>query len=793
MTKAILEAVNIASIQRDQLFDQLKREPEGFTWCQQLSNIYDELWRVLLQEARNEFGDFPPLAIVATGGYGRQETSPHSDIDVAFIPSSETSELEQAIRWLFKTAHDAFGKNLNVRLSYVYRPLSDIPGLDSIGLSNLLDARHVAGSPEPSQQLKEEIWHAFPTAQFVLAKLQERKQECSVTHETPLVTQPNLKFGAGGLRDYHCTNWIGLVIGETPKEITPAADTLLKLRNMLHVMAGKLQDDLNFARRAQLAEIFGLDDFEFGSQVSKALSDNHEAFLNGLDRLTESRYSLDKYATAAHGEVQINPQAPAGIAAVTLADAKRIGLRLPYKLPGLNPEVGPEIIDALTSGQDTLRSLEQTGIFDIFFPELSLCKFLLPHDASHRYTVYEHTLRALKEFEEIAITSPLFGIKQSLADPTITCLAILFHDLGKADNSLPHSETGAKIVRNLSNRFGLDDTLSQSVEWLVLEHLTMSQFIRVRDIDHPETIDEFAARVKDIELLKALTILTYCDVKSVSPELWTPIQETYLLALFERTAHVLENQYSSEQAEQATLRLVLTSARSSGKTPSKDLEEFLSVMPAHYLLSTSQESILHHNDLYSAIESDTVIVEFQDMRDIGLTELTIAIHDRPGVLPDILGVIYSHNLSIQNLRCSTSESDPAVVIDTFLISKLGSPIPLHLRGQIESNLRSVLLGEMNRDELLKKRGKDPERRQQFFTLEVLDREPVILEIRAPRGRGLAYRLSKAINQLGLSILSARLGQWAGSASAGFYVADPTGKKIDTEELRKRFLNLTQSE
>ncbi|MFM9873529.1 MAG: HD domain-containing protein [Fimbriimonadaceae bacterium] len=786
MTSAIQEAIDTALSQKAELFNQLGVTPQGWLWCQKLSAVYDELWRVLWRETRIEFGNIPPLAIVATGGYGRQEMSPHSDVDVAFIPSTETAELNQAIRWLFRIAHDSFGKKLGVRLSYVYRPISDLPGLDSIDLSNLLDARHVAGAPAPFHNLEIAMWEAFPTSDFLHAKLQERKTECAKTHETPLVTQPNLKFGAGGLRDFHCSNWIGIAIGERPNPITQEVDFLLKIRNLLHLTAGKLQDDLNFARREELAGILSTTAFELGTSVCDTLSKNHEAFIQGLSRLTESRYSLGIHATAARGEIRINANAPAGIAAVMLADAKRIGLELPTDLPYLDPTIGPEIILALTSGEQTLRALERTGIFNAVLPELSLCKCLMPHDASHQFTVYEHTLRALKEFEEIQLGNPLYSIKLSLSDPSATILAILFHDLGKADSSAPHSETGAKITRNLADRFSLEETLARNVEWLVLEHLTMSQYIRMRDIDHPDTIAEFATHVDDLELLKALTILTYCDVKSVGPELWTPVQETYLLTLFERAAHVLENQFTSEQSEQDALKRVLTTAKSSDNVPTRDLEEFLAVMPAHYLLSTPEESILHHNELFSAIESDTVIVEYHDFRDLGLTEITIALNDRAGVLSDILGVLYAYNLSIQNLRCSTSESDPAIAIDTFLVSKSGSQIPHQLRSQLETDLKRVLLQEIHRDELMRKRGKDPDRRQQFLTLEIIDREPMIIEIRAPRGRGLAYRLSRAISAQGLSILSARLGQWAGSASAGFYVIDPSGKKIDPEQLRLNF-------
>ena len=786
MSERITEAIQNAAEQKAMLFENLQQNPDGWIWCQKLTAIYDELWRELWREARTLFPTLPSLSIVATGGYGRQEMSPHSDVDVAFVPASESPELETAIRWLFRTAHDAFGKTLGVRLSYVYRLIGDLPGLDSISLSNLLDARHVAGSSSPYQKLTGAMWDSFPTSDFLYAKLEERRTECAKTHETPLVTQPHLKFGAGGLRDFHCSNWIGLAIGERAIPITPEVNFLLKIRNLLHVTAGKMQDELNFARREELGHILGMDSLEFGASVVGAMSMNHEQFLIGLKRLTESRYSLGEFAQAARGEVRISPGSPSGITAVMLADAVRIGLDLPTELPPLQNETGPEVAYALGSGAKTLRELERTGIFSLIFPEFARCKTLMPRDASHQYSVQEHTLLALEEFENIPETSPFAGIKASLSDPTATTFALLFHDLGKAIPEGSHSDTGASIASEVCHRWNLDDALISAVTWLVREHLTMSQYIRLRDIDHPDTVSEFAQLFPDLELLKALTLITYCDVRSVSPELWTPVQETYLLALYERATNLLESQFPIQTSESMALERVLKTAEKTGTAPVQDLEDFLNIMPAHYLLSSSEEIIFHHYQLFSNIEEKSVVVEFKDHRNLQLTEITVAMRDRSGILLDILGTLYAHNLSMQNLRCSTSESKPAGIIDTFMVSKAGAPIPLQQRAQIESDLKGVLLKEISLDDLMRKRGKDPNRPQQFFTLEILDREPVILEIRAPRGRGLAYRLSRTISEQGLSILSARLGQWAGSASAAFYVVDPTGEPININKLRDAF-------
>ncbi|MCA1947995.1 MAG: hypothetical protein LDL55_07740, partial [Armatimonadetes bacterium] len=95
----------------------------------------------------------------------------------------------------------------------------------------------------------------------------------------------------------------------------------------------------------------------------------------------------------------------------------------------------------------------------------------------------------------------------------------------------------------------------------------------------------------------------------------------------------------------------------------------------------------------------------------------------------------------------------------------------------------VLSGEATVEEVLRSRGKDPDRRQQVFTFSFLPGNPGILEFRVPRGRGMAYRLSRLIAEQGWNILTARVGQWAGKGAAAFYVQGPGGRSLTEDEVR----------
>ena len=82
--------------------------------------------------------------------------------------------------------------------------------------------------------------------------------------------QPNLKEGAGGLRDYHAAYWamqatqpsargrddflhLGLLTEEELAEYAAALDFLWRVRNELHLLAGRKNDQMSFELQEQIA------------------------------------------------------------------------------------------------------------------------------------------------------------------------------------------------------------------------------------------------------------------------------------------------------------------------------------------------------------------------------------------------------------------------------------------------------------------------------------------------------------------------------------------------------------
>ncbi|MEZ5162408.1 MAG: hypothetical protein R2688_01405 [Fimbriimonadaceae bacterium] len=59
--------------------------------------------------------------------------------------------------------------------------------------------------------------------------------------------------------------------------------------------------------------------------------------------------------------------------------------------------------------------------------------------------------------------------------------------------------------------------------------------------------------------------------------------------------------------------------------------------------------------------------------------------------------------------------------------------------KFERALNQVVSGEKAIEDFMRESGKDPDRRQDSIRVNVVDQQPAILEVQAPRGKGLAFR------------------------------------------------------
>ncbi|CAN5660386.1 [protein-PII] uridylyltransferase [soil metagenome] len=762
------------AIGRLTLLEELRHAPSGLEWCQRHSRLCDEIVRELASEDESLY------AVIATGGYGREELAPYSDIDITIVPSDDADpEVDKAIRRLYRSLHSIF-TDIGLEVGYAYRLISDAPGLDSVSRTALLDMRWVAGKTSLFQSLRRALESSLSPGEFIVEKIREREAAFVKHHDSPLVAEPQIKEGAGGLRCRHAANWIRNCIGERSASPSDEYERLLQTRNLLHLVSGKHQDTLTRVRQEAVGAILGLTVSDLSSQVVSDGIAMHRDYRQTLERLHEARFQLAEGVLALRGEVRLDGNVNAGQAAVGIATATRLKLRVPDVQMVSQGEIeGATAAYALSMGEATLRNLDRAGLLEALLPELTATRTVVPDEGLHTWTVFEHTLRVIRNVESLRPGTFLGDVRESVAEPEALYLAILLHDAGKRYPQEDHSVVGERIVREVGHRWQLGEDVIEDMAWLVREHLTMSRFIRIRDLMQPDTIDEFAAVVGTLDRLAMLTVLTWADANAVSEGAWTPAQDTFQRQLYHQTAARLHDDWEGPDPNSYRRRLL---RQLSNKPEESGLQTFVESLPASYLLATPADTIrLHYHYASRAIEGETT-VDFYARPELSASDVTVAAIDRPGLFSDLLGVFYAYDISVQAIRATTVSGDRPVAIDVFTLAFSGRPIPAATALEARKVAIEVLKGERRADDVLRQKGKDPDRHQAIFRYSFSPGHPGVLEIRAPRGRGMAYRFSRLIAEQGWNVTAARVGQWGGSGAAAFYITGTDGRTIEPDEV-----------
>lgn len=282
-------------LERERLRERDLNRPHGLRSCRSLADAVDRLlhrmWRLCLPaDAALRETVRSKVSIVATGGYGRRELCPHSDIDVSFIVAEEEdADLDLLVRQMFHWLMEIFPK-LGLRVGYGYRTVPDAATLDHQTLTSLLDARPVAGSHGLAERFIREMFRHLWPAEFVRVKIRERSEVQAKNGSTLYCIEPELRDGAGGLRDIQLAEWLaaaafptargdvwnqlhrlGTVSRGEAEQIVDARDFMLKLRVWSHWREARKADRLVRQRQEELAEFLGFQDDEEASRVERLM------------------------------------------------------------------------------------------------------------------------------------------------------------------------------------------------------------------------------------------------------------------------------------------------------------------------------------------------------------------------------------------------------------------------------------------------------------------------------------------------------------------------------------------
>ena len=393
--------------------------------------------------------------IVATGGYGRGEMCPQSDIDLLFLlPYKRTVRVEQIVEYMLYVLWD-----LGLKVGHAVRSVDDClrqARADVTIRTNLLETRSLWGDGQLLTLLKRRLSKEviLPNGQaFVLAKLAERDDRHGRMGDSRYVLEPNIKEGKGGLRDLQTLIWIakhlyyvnsmedlvtcGVLLKEEANRFIKAQNFLWTVRCHLHYITGRAEDRLTFdvqteiGRRMSYMERPGQVSVERFMKhyflIAKDVGDLTRIFCAaleadakrpprfnlmrlGLAKVKELEgFQLDGERLALRHERQFRETPLDMIRLFHVAQKHGLDVH-PHALRALtrslggvtklrhDPEANRLFMDILSSRKDieeTLRHMNEAGVLGRFIPDFGRVVALMQYDMYHAYTVDEHTLRAV--------------------------------------------------------------------------------------------------------------------------------------------------------------------------------------------------------------------------------------------------------------------------------------------------------------------------------------------------------------------------------------------------------------
>ncbi|MEM9702685.1 MAG: HD domain-containing protein, partial [Planctomycetota bacterium] len=398
-------------------------------------------------------------AVVAIGGTGRGEVSPHSDVDLLLIgpgawrgPRS-TELFRRLVRGLVEAAWDA-GLPL-AHAAHSQRSALQAMGREIQTATAYAEARPLCGDAERAARfvVAARRWIRRHTVRFCRAALDARQAERVAHGETPFLLEPDVKRASGGLRDAHLLRWValaacgpadverlaesGAITERDRDDFLAAVDSLLAVRCDLHLAAGRGRDTVTRSDQLDLIPAPG----ERGGAARQAVETFMRTFLTRTgclaeltdrfvarhrprlwqtrlrrairrplagadDRLTVGPHTLD-LPDELRNAVAADPRRTMpifGVAALTgalpsaeLADSIR---EARHNWPEAIPETAAaEFHAVLSAGVHTgtaLRSLHRHGVLGWFVEPMEQIRCLTQFNQYHSYTVDEHSLRCVE-------------------------------------------------------------------------------------------------------------------------------------------------------------------------------------------------------------------------------------------------------------------------------------------------------------------------------------------------------------------------------------------------------------
>ncbi|MEX0832618.1 MAG: ACT domain-containing protein [Actinomycetota bacterium] len=755
------------------------------------------------------------VALVALGGYGRGELAPHSDVDLLILHDG-VKRIRDVAEKLFYPLWDA-----RIEVGHAVRTPKESASEAEARLdvaASMLDARLLAGDEGVFEDMRSRVLkrvrrdpEAF-AGRLAEDNLRRHERFSSVSRNL----EPDLKEGAGGLRDIDSLGWLakslgagdglaglgelGLLRAREVSLLDEAREFLFRARSWLHLSAGARTDRLVMEQQPPMAAQLGFDD-QPGLPAPDALMRavfEHGRAAQYLVQAAFARHSRPERDRTASIEAT-----PERVLAVFAEAAERGSPVPPSLLDAVDRTwlqdpvewtagVRDEFLRILRTAHPSavLESLDRLGLLVAFMPEWAPVRCRPQRDPFHRFSVDVHLFEALDEMGALlAGDSPGDAVAAEAAsavrDPDALLVGALMHDIGKVGSG-NHVEIGGEVADQALQRMRLPEGTRELAHFLVSKHLLLSDTATRRDLADEDLVLDVAARVGDQEHLAALYLLTTADAAATGPQAWTPWRATLIRELVSKVQHVFERGDMGPEAAGALAQRTREIRDALNEADPEEVGRFLERMPRAYLLTMPAEDAASH---FPLVAPPLGPGEFRSIERLGerpgAYRISVAAADRPGLLLRITGALALAGFSIHSAQVFTTED--GVAVDVFDVEgTFEEEVDDERWGQFREALGEALAERLSLEDMVReKRLYYPPPRADVPVEVTVDNEAsdfyTVIEIGAPDRIGLLFDLTSALFELQLDVHLAKVATYGGRVVDAFYVRDRLGRKVEDRD------------
>ncbi len=694
------------------------------------TGLMDEMLREIVDDVNNleaykDSNHMEQFALVAVGGYGRGELNPCSDVDLLFLVQDNIDPVTD--QFIQEVVSVLWGIGLEIGQSC--RTIKDCIKLAKGDLTiktSMIETRFLTGNIELFEKLVGSVTRKVLKTnvnEFFETSTNEKYSRFGLKEGVACHSEPDIKNGPGGLRDYHVARWAVAVrfgvlsfreIGRddviSDRELDLLEESLdhsLRVRNELHYLTNKKSDILTLDIQKDLAHNLGYNGGDNNKPVERFMQ---EYFLHAtniyhisetlFERCLETKHTIKKIISSFSRRdlrngfyaeesclkwegtedtaFETNPQLILEAFKLCFEYNLELGAQLKRRCRLGQDSVTEEFLSeepnraflyhVLDHGQSArvLRLMHEVGLLGVILPEFCQTHCQVNYDFYHRYTTDEHSLRMVRFLEELSTHiegghEELAEVYGLITEKRLIKLACLLHSLrGNSENAgNPDAPNTWEALLPVAQRLHLGLEEVETLNFLINHLYEMMETAFHQDMHQLTIIEGFVRVVDSIERLQMLFVISYAELRAVAPDTWTAWKKSLLIELYNRTRDYLEDPESVKAQFQDTRAEVF---RILEREFAPDvIEHHLEMMPEDYLFTVYAEEIASHLRLIHDLADKPFIFRHEFNESVGFHTLTVSCPSRRQAFKKIVGTLTAKNFNILGAQIYRRKDGPVIV------------------------------------------------------------------------------------------------------------------------------------